>query len=169
MQDEVTADANDDSADAKRRLRQFKRKRINENKLILEAMDRSIDGILPWSDSHEFSCFECGRNVTSVAGAMHHMIDVHPRDEKFVVNGDNSNDAQQQNTLYCILCPRSFSQLHFLKIHLWRHCNSVAPSTMKTSSPKTPTKSWAETQRWPCKRCLPGEVITTINYVSKHC
>jgi len=51
--DEIAADASDDSPDAKRRLRRFKQKRISENKLILETMDRSVDGKPPWIDVQE--------------------------------------------------------------------------------------------------------------------
>ena len=38
--DEIAADVADDSAEAKRKLRRFKRKRISENKSILESIDQ---------------------------------------------------------------------------------------------------------------------------------
>jgi hypothetical protein len=159
---EVAADVADDSAEAKRRLRRFKRKRITENKSILETMDQSVDESPIWSDTQKFTCFVCSSDVTGVASAMRHMSDVH---RHLVDKRDDlvDDDEQPELVLQCILCPKTTNQLDLLKIHLWRHCNSITPTTLKTSTPRTPTKSWAENQKWSCKKCLPIEVKKNSN------
>ena len=156
---EIAADVADEAPEAKRRLRRFKRKRINENKTILENMDQSVDDNPVWSDTQEFTCFVCANVITSVAGAMRHMSDVHKdlvdKPEKVM----EDEEDQPELVLQCILCPKTMSQLDLFKIHLWRHNNSVAPTNeKKATTPKTPSKSWAENQKWSCKKCLPEDV-----------
>ena len=154
----MAADVNDDSPDAKRRLRRFKQKRISENKLILEIMDRSIDENPAWSDAHLFTCCECGVGVTGVSAAMRHMNDAHVRDELLRdVDDDEDDEDHPQLVLRCILCPRIFDQLDLFKIHLWRHSND-APAMSKSTSPRTASKNWAESQKWSCNKCLPLQV-----------